>query len=456
MEKIKKIIMTLIILIVFIILGIIIYIKSSNVSSEMNIELKEQENLYINLQNNPASVVNGKKPVKVKYANIYYTIFSLVEDYIKYVNEKNSQAVYNILDEEYINENNINLQNVVSIIKKYNNESNFKVEDMYELSGINYSTYYIKGYIDKEYIFISISTDFSNKTFSILPLDQKEYENRLETISENVEGEEKKIEVNPYNIFNYLNVSEEKMCEYLLQDYVTKSLYDIERAYEILEKDYKKERFGSLNSFKEYVKDNQSILKRIDKSDVKKYSEINNEQEYEKYLEELDKISLSKYLVESTESGIRYICIDNYENYYIFDTKAVMDYTLTLDTYTIQSEKFKAEYNNGSNQKKVQLNIDKFIKMINNKDYTHAYELLDEGFKNNYFKTEEDFKKFIKSRLFEFNNLTFDNFSEEGETYIYKVTLTDKTLKNNNKINMNIIMQLKGGTDFVMSFGKAE
>ena len=455
MKKLKLNIMffILIILVIIIILGILIYLNKRTYYNDS--ELNKQENVYIETKNNPASIINGKKPQLVQYRNIYFTISTLVEKYIECVSNNDKEEIYNILDKDYIKENNITEENILEKIEKYSKIEKSKIIDIYELSGSRYTTYYIQYNINDNNFYYVINTDFTNKTFSIIPIKGQEYNKYLNTVIENKYGEEKQIDINNYNKIIYENISEEQMAENLIQNYVTNALYYVEDAYNSLDKEYREKRFESLEKFKEYIEENNEILKKIDKSDIKTYSDFDNEKDYEKYVNELNKIHLSQYAVQEILDGMEYICVDELGNYYIFDTTSVMKYTLKLDTYTIESNKFRTEYNNGSIQRKVQLNIDKFIKMLNNKDYKNAYKILDDEFKNNYFKTEEDFKNYMKNNLFEFNNVSYEEFSQEDEINIYKIIVSDKTLKNDKKIKMNIIMQLKDGTDFVMSFGGA-
>ena len=49
------------------------------------------------------------------------------------------------------------------------------------------------------------------------------------------------------------------------------------------------------------------------------------------------------------------------------------------------SDKFKETYDKGTDLEKVSLNIDKCLKMIQNRDYYNAYNILDETFRNNNF-----------------------------------------------------------------------
>ena len=128
-----------------------------------------------------------------------------------------------------------------------------------------------------------------------------------------------------------------------------------------------------------------------------------------------------------------------------------MDYTVKLDTYTIITDKFKEEYANGNDNKKVIMNMDKFIQMINNKDFKSAYQVLNNTFKENNFGSEEAFKQYMKNTYYNYNNIVINDFSSENNTYICKTTITNKENEEETK-DMNIIMKLNHGTDFEMSF----
>ena len=93
-----------------------------------------------------------------------------------------------------------------------------------------------------------------------------------------------------------------------------------------------------------------------------------------------------------------YVCRDKYQNLYIFRAKNPLDYTVLLDTYTITTDNFKTTYDKSSEEYKVAMNIDKWIQMINSRDYTSAYNCLDETFRNNNFGSEEAFEKYMKEK----------------------------------------------------------
>lgn len=129
-----------------------------------------------------------------------------------------------------------------------------------------------------------------------------------------------------------------------------------------------------------------------------------------------------------------------------------MQYDVMLDTYTIDRQEFVQEYEKSDDKKKVMMNIDKFIKMLNSHDYSNLYAILDEDFKTNYFRNEDDFVNYVKENFFDINKVEYSNFSEMGNTYIYEITITNVKDESEEQKKKTIIMKLLEGTDFVMSF----
>ena len=82
-------------------------------------------------------------------------------------------------------------------------------------------------------------------------------------------------------------------------------------------------------------------------------------------------------------------CKRIWNNYYIIKEKAIMNYTIGFDTYTILTEKFKETYDKSGDEYKCQMNINKFFQMINRKDYKTSYKCLADSYKNNYFKKNQ-------------------------------------------------------------------
>ena len=99
------------------------------------------------------------------------------------------------------------------------------------------------------------------------------------------------------------------------------------------------------------------------------------------------------------------------------------------------------------------MNIDKFIKMINCQDYRTSYNCLSDNFKNNYFSTEDEFKKEVESKFFTYNEINFKQFKKLGSnTFTYDIQLSDLSEESEETKEITIIMRLNENFDFEMSF----
>lgn len=114
----------------------------------------------------------------------------------------------------------------------------------------------------------------------------------------------KNYEVNEY-IATY--VTDEDMARIYLNDYIHNMYYDIERAYNLLDEEYRNKKFGSLENYKNYV-----------------YS-LN----YETY-------NLVKYYKTSRDGALVFGVYDNNGNFFAFKANGVMQYKVYLDDYTVE------------------------------------------------------------------------------------------------------------------------
>ena len=209
-------------------------------------------------------------------------------------------------------------------------------------------------------------------------------------------------------------------------------LSNTNEAYKYLDNEYRNLKYGSLQEYKDFIISNNDDINDFE---MKAYS-IN---------------------------GNRYVCKDGKDNFYIFNVNKVLDYTVVLDTYTVDLPEFTEKYNKVSAQEKVALNINKVITALNDKDYKYIYNKLADSFKDNYFNNEEELKEYLSNKLYDNNEINFGKFSDEGNgIYTYEIELSEISNENEAaqegkgdnfaRIKMNIVMQLKEGTDFVMSF----
>jgi len=114
----------------------------------------------------------------------------------------------------------------------------------------------------------------------------------------------KNYEVNEY-IPTY--ISDEDLTKIYLNEYVHIMYSDVERAYELLDTEYKEKKFGSLDAFKGYV----------------------NSLTYSNY-------KLDRFYVDNKGKYIIYGAFDTNGNIFIFKTNGVMQYTVYLDDYTVE------------------------------------------------------------------------------------------------------------------------
>ena len=307
---------------------------------------------------------------------------------------------------------------------KNNIDPNFFAEDMNILNTERIASYAVKGRIGEnaEDIYFLVRIDNENSTYSI-----EEVENINDINNINLETDITEINDNGNNIFEYTTITTEEMCRRYLQDFTQKELNNSEEAYSMLDIEYKNERFPSFEEYQEYI---ELCRNRI------QYT------------------TLSKYSVEIKDNYTEYILVDNYNNSYTVRATGIWDYTILLDNYTIKVDTYEEEYNKQSTEQKIQANVYIFLQMINTKDYRHVYELLDETFKNNNFDTLDKFKEYINENFFDYNLNTTSNvdISNEGSTYIYETVIRSGAGSAAETKNLTVIMQLKEGTDFVMSF----
>lgn len=382
---------------------------------------------------------------KVNNDTLFYTVADCIQSYYDYVSsdikmednndekvdsdfteQEKKDAIYSVLDQEYIEKNNITLDNLYNYVTDLKGAITFTPIDMYMIDNGKIQKFSVYGMIENEgniiYDYFIVSLDYYNMTYSIEPIEKNKYKDITEIKLVNTRDE---IEANDYNIYVYNRISKEDLINKYIYYYKTNALLDINVAYNKLNEEYREKRFGNLEAYKSYVEANKVSI----------YGS-----------------TLDSYKVEEGEDKTQYICIDKNGNYYIINERSIMDFDIMLDNYTIEQKETIEKYNNATDQQKVALNINKFIQAINNSDYRYAYNCLADSYKNNYFKTQEEFETYAKENFYKSSNVGYVEFDKQGDVYTYKVILTDK--ESEDKKNKTFIMQLGEGTNFVLSFDK--
>lgn len=435
MEKVKRLIILLsIIIVIVLIIFLIIRIKINNTGSDFQ-EIESEKIANYEAEN---------KLVKEKNRNKYFAIEEIYSSFLDANLYQNYEYVYNMLDENYIKNNNINKENIFSKINIFNIDNlgdyqadmmkiSFYVDDVYCIEkSANITIYFVYGNIvDKiknqnEQYNLMVEMDSKNQTFYILPQEYMEENNYIDStkIAEcNISIDE--IKENDYNTFQFNNIDDITIMNRYLSKYQNSIVDNLEKSYDFLDEEYKKVKFNNYSEYKKYVEDN---------------------------MKDILSITIVKYKINEKEDSNEYIIIDQHENYYILKENAIMDFKIMLDTYTLDTQEFIDKYETENLQTKIGMNVDKIIRALNIHDYNYIYNKLDDNFKNNNFDTIEKFEEYMKTNYPHRYDVQYYKFKEELGVYEQSIDLIPKDNSNTEETSMNIIMKLKENTDFVMSF----
>lgn len=437
MKKIRKWIIALTIFIIIVIIFLVIlYIKKELTSTDNydNSKLEHDvSNMSLNLEIK-----------KVDNRNNFYAIKSIIRKYAYTFVDEGTESLLKMLNPEIISANNINSKNVFDKTENISKEelteeqiNNLEIETniqkmYYKDIDSSIATYFVYGEFkyniesNKMPFSIIVEIDSNQNTFYIYPSKyvEKSYPNE-KALEQYTSKTAKEIPQNDYNAFDFVNIEDITIINDYLLDYKNKVIENAEESYEKIEETYRKEKFSNKKDYQKYLKDN---------------------------IKDLMAISVEKYQVDYKEDYTQYTCLDKKGNTYILKETAIMEYTLLLDTYTVDMPEFIDKYEKAKPQKKVGMNTEKIIKALNQKDYRYLYSKLDKQFKENNFATQEAFEKYMKNKYPDTYDVKYENATEKNGIYVQPITLTAQIGENDTKIENNVVMQLGEGTDFVMSF----
>lgn len=424
MKKIIAIVISIIIIITIVLIILLTMKKGSEQNENGPLEGK-------------SDIITITDSHSVEYADNRTNSFAvnrIVEEYINYIVGERSNELVSIISNKYIQDENVTINNVINKVKDENIQysENYKVivNNMYVIKeSINLESYlvdltYCNLAANKNYeIKLIVQIDIENLTFCIMPYKyiQKLGYDKLK-LGDTCTIEHEKIEKNQYNIYKMTPISKNSTAERYFNIFLENLKYDMQKSYELLDTQYKQNKFKNINEYIQYVQNNK-----------------------------LQENAIKSYNVYTYDDYNQYVCIDNQNRYYIFNEKGIMNFTVILDTYTIDLPEFTEKYTKASDEEKVLLNIQRCFTAINDKDYRYVYNKLDNTFKANNFKTLADFEKYINANFFEKNKISASNARKQSEVYLYDIKISN--IDGTSSITKTFVMQLKENTDFVMSFG---
>lgn len=168
MKNLKNFIVVLIIILILII-GIIGV-------SEYKTKSKEKNEIDNNIQ-----IEEKPEIIRVDNITMFFTVENCVNKYIMYLCSQDTDIIFNLLDETYKTELNVNKANVLQHVEKMDSFYSFVAKDMYYEKNGDLQKYYVTGEITEEGHFdslteanvikfnITVILDMSNNTFTVIP-----------------------------------------------------------------------------------------------------------------------------------------------------------------------------------------------------------------------------------------------------------------------------------------------
>lgn len=275
---IKKIIIFIIIIIVIIIILLIILSMFNN-QQEKSQQVTSQQVL-----NQQETNQQENKPQEKEEKSLYDNYYMVERDAKKL---REPTAFFTIED---------CIQNTIN--------KTFKAKNMRFLDTKRITSYSVYGeiqeYNNKEVYYI-VRVDLQNKSYKIEEVNNNQSINFEEI---NLKTDIKEIENNGNNTFKYKYVSKEDLCKEYLRYFTNLELNNPEKAYEILDNEYRKKRFSNVDEFKKYIDENRN---QIESTVLSSYSQ--------------------EYGAEKTEYKLK----DSFNNYYTIEETSIMNFTVKLE-----------------------------------------------------------------------------------------------------------------------------
>ncbi len=411
MRNIKLLIIILTIFSVILICTIIaLGVQNSKMQNDTNIANNigniESSNITENTMSANPELTYNTSLQEVTSNSILYSLSNNINKYFEYIKEENTQAV-----------NELGGNTVYTI----SNNVKYVVKQAYSTENEYMTKYYTYGILTiangnltatEQEVFNIIYVDIENSTYLIEQATKEELSNMKELEKdENID-----ILQGTYNNFEYEYVDNVKQMEIYLEDFVFQIFNNTENAYNLLNEEYRLQRFGNINEFVEYITEKQNQIRNI---------------------------KIVQYSVEDETESKVYKGTDEYGNYYHIIENAYMEYEIILDNYTMQ------DYSSSNEEEKIEKSAERFILMLNSADYTNAYNLLEQTFKETYFPTEQEFINYIKNNWYERNIIASKEVNSEG---ICIVTIKNAISTESNQMQKQFKITMGEGMDFAIEF----
>ena len=287
--KRKKTLILLMIIVVIIIISIVVALLLLTTSNNEEVASNNTVSEENNNETEAEPQINETK---------YYNITNVVRTYLgaldksKYIlsdgtnyseDESTKESIYNLLSTEYIESNNITVENVYDYVKDVNENITFVPLDMRISQGQNVDNFLVYGNIvymdsqDLEKVYVIVNIDNTKNTFSIEPINSEEisnindfkFESTLDTIEKNYS-----------NTYLNNNMSDEDISKEKFNNFKLLILRKSEDLFYLLNEEYRNKKFGDYNGFSQYIDSNYDRLRTINLS----MYQVTEEDGYKQYV----------------------------------------------------------------------------------------------------------------------------------------------------------------------------
>ena len=240
--------------------------------------------------------------------NTYFMVNDKINDLLLEISENNIAKVYSLLDTKYIENYNINYDNIYNYLKNYGADVSIDADEVIYTSIGKDLVYYVHGKIQREQYLepkVIVDEDFSilmfldtvNMTYSFYIIGNEDYHDIVNSI------ESFNIPKNKYNVYNGANmITTEMICSIYLTKYIETLVTDINTSFDMLNSSFQNEKFANIEEYKNYINNN-----------IDKFSPI-----------------ADKCAVTGTEQKI-YAIYDQNQNYYEFLEDEIMKFYVKFE-----------------------------------------------------------------------------------------------------------------------------
>lgn len=125
--------------------------------------------------------------------------------------------------------------------------------------------------------------------------------------------------------------------------------------------------------------------------------------------------------------------------------------TLTKKTDEEKKEELITELKTMNERDRMERYFGEYIDYIESGEYEKAYNLLYPEFKQNYFKTLDEFKKYVDEKYPDIIIVDYDNIERQGQYYVLFVNIPAEG-RNGETISQNIVLYEKDYAEYYISF----